>query len=273
MGQHYYFTGQFAQKAAVSVRTLQYYDKVGLLSPSLYTEAGYRLYTDEDLSSLQQILALKFLGFSLEEIKVCLQTEPQRFQETLAFQKAMMKEKRAQLDTIIQAIDEAEKLLQADQCDWESIVSVIQVMQMEQKNDWVNKYFTEEQQNKMEELSKKSYTQQDKQKLAEWGKGWSEEDQKIANQQWGAMYAELKRLVAEGKDPASPEAQALAEHYGDLIDQFTHGDPGIVAGLKKWWQNFNELPAEEKPMQPLSSKEEQEFLEKAFAIYKQGHTI
>ncbi len=70
MGQHYYFTGQFAQKAAVSVRTLQYYDKVGLLSPSLYTEAGYRLYTDEDLSSLQQILALKFLGFSLEEIKV-----------------------------------------------------------------------------------------------------------------------------------------------------------------------------------------------------------
>ena len=47
----------------------------------------------------------------------------------------------------------------------------------------------------------------------------------------------------------------------------------IKAGLKKWWQNFNELPAEEKPMQPLSSKEEQEFLEKAFAIYKQGHTI
>src|SRR6266566_7314823 len=94
LDQHFYQTSQFAQKASVSVRTLRYYDKVGLLSPSLYTEAGYRLYTDEDLLSLQQILALKFLGLSLEEIKVCLQTEPMRLQEALASQKAMMKEKR-----------------------------------------------------------------------------------------------------------------------------------------------------------------------------------
>ena len=70
MGQHYYHTGQFAQKASVSIRTLRYYDKVGLLSPSQYTEAGYRLYTDTDFLSIQQILALKFLGFSLEELKI-----------------------------------------------------------------------------------------------------------------------------------------------------------------------------------------------------------
>ncbi len=159
----------------MSVRTLRYYDKVGLLLPSLHTEAGYRLYSDEDLLSLQQILALKFLGFSLEEIKVCLQTEPVRLQEALASQKAMMKEKRSQLDAIIQAIDKAEKLLQTNQCDWEAIMSVIQVMQMEQNKDWVNKYFTPEQQKKMEELSRKSYTEQDAQKLAEWGKGWSED--------------------------------------------------------------------------------------------------
>src|SRR5690349_21847479 len=62
----HYTTSQFAQKAAVTARTLRFYDKVGLLSPSEYTEAGHRLYSDEDLWSLQQILALKFLGFSLE---------------------------------------------------------------------------------------------------------------------------------------------------------------------------------------------------------------
>jgi DNA-binding transcriptional MerR regulator len=233
----------------VSVRTLRYYDKVGLLLPSLHTEAGYRLYSDEDLLSLQQILALKFLGFSLEEIKVCLQTEPMQLQETLASQKAMMKEKRSQLDSVIQAIDEAEKLLQSNQCDWEAIMSVIQVIQMEQNKDWVNKYFTPEQQKKMEELSRKSYTEQDAQKLAEWGKGWSEEDQQSANRQWSAVSTELKRLVVEGKNPASPEAQALAKRYNKLISQFTHGDPSIEAGLKRWWQNFNELPAEEKPVQ------------------------
>src|SRR5437879_13272443 len=72
----HYTTSQFAQKAAVTARTLRFYDKVGLLSPSEYTEAGHRLYSDEDLWSLQQILALKFLGFSLDEIKVCLQNNP-----------------------------------------------------------------------------------------------------------------------------------------------------------------------------------------------------
>jgi TipAS antibiotic-recognition domain len=46
----------------------------------------------------------------------------------------------------------------------------------------------------------------------------------------------LKRLIAEGQDPASPEAQALAKQQQDLIQQFTRGDAGIAAGLKKWYE-------------------------------------
>ncbi|HEY5002165.1 MAG TPA: MerR family transcriptional regulator, partial [Ktedonobacteraceae bacterium] len=92
MDQRFYHSSQFAQKASVTVRTLRYYDKVGLLSPSLYTESGYRLYTNEDLLRLQNILALKFLGFSLEEIRALLQTGPKRLEEVLAQQKAMMEE-------------------------------------------------------------------------------------------------------------------------------------------------------------------------------------
>ena len=118
MDQQYYLTSQFAEKASVSIRTLRYYDKVGLLSPSQYTEAGYRLYTDADLLRLQQILALKFLGFSLEEIKRCLRIGPTILQASLSLQKAMMQEKRAQLDNIIQAIEETEQLLQANRCNW-----------------------------------------------------------------------------------------------------------------------------------------------------------
>ncbi len=270
MDQRFYHTGQFAHKASVSIRTLRYYDKEGLLSPSQYTESGYRLYTNEDLVNLQQILALKFLGFSLEEIKALLRTAPQRLQDVLAQQKAMMREKRAQLDSIIQAIDETQQLLQADQGNWESIVRVIQVIQMEQNKDWVNKYFTPKQRKQMEELSRKSYTEEDRQRLAEWGKGWSEEDQRIADQQWSAVYTGLKRLVVEGKDPAGPEAQALARQYSDLVAQFTHGDADIEAGLKKWWQHFDELPAQEKPMQAPYGKEEAEFLGQAVKIYRQG---
>ncbi len=272
MDRQHYTTSQFAQKAAVTARTLRFYDKVGLLSPSEHTEAGHRLYSDKDLWSLQQILALKFLGFSLEEIKVCLQTNPERLQEALATQKAMMREKRSRLDAVLRAIEKAEMLLRDNREDWESIIiNVIQVIQMEQNKEWVNKYLTEDQQQKMAEISRKSYSPEAVQKIAEWGINWTEEDQKQASQQWNAVYAELRRLVAEGKDPAGPEAQALAKQQSDLVRQFTRGDAEVEAGLKQWWKHHDELPVQEKPLSMYSySKEEAEFLQKALAHYKQG---
>src|SRR5438876_6182886 len=109
LDSRFYHTAQFAEIASVSVRTLRYYDKMGLLSPSHYTESGYRLYTNEDLLNLQNILALKFLVFSLEEIRTLLRTGPQRLEEVLEKQKAMMKEKRIHITTIIQAIEKKER--------------------------------------------------------------------------------------------------------------------------------------------------------------------
>ncbi len=264
----FYSTGQFAEKASVSIRTLRYYDQVGLLSPSRYTQAGFRLYTDEDLGSLQQILALKFLGFSLEEIKLLLQTGPIQLQEVLAQQKVMMQEKRAQLDSIIRAVEETEELLRTQQCTWESIAHVIQVIQMEQQKDWVKKYFTDEQIQSMENISRQSYSDEARQKLAARGP-WTEEDQRVASQQWGTVSSELKRLVAEGKDPASPEAQTVARLYSELIFQFTQGDPDIQSGLNNWWQNLNEMSEQQRPMQLPYNKEEAEFLGKALEVYKQ----
>ncbi len=61
--------GEVAKKIGVTVRTLQYYDKEGLLSPSAESEGGRSLYTDKDLVILHQIISLKSLGFSLDDIK------------------------------------------------------------------------------------------------------------------------------------------------------------------------------------------------------------
>ena len=61
--------GEAAKKMNVTVRTLQYYDKEGLLSPSAESEGGRRLYTNKDLVMLHQIISLKSLGFSLGDIK------------------------------------------------------------------------------------------------------------------------------------------------------------------------------------------------------------
>lgn len=64
----YYKTGEFARMANVSIRTIRYYDNQGLLKPTYINDKGYRFYTDKDFVKLQQILSLKYLGFSLDEI-------------------------------------------------------------------------------------------------------------------------------------------------------------------------------------------------------------
>jgi DNA-binding transcriptional MerR regulator len=274
LDQRFYHSSQFAQKASVTVRTLRYYDKVGLLSPSLYTESGYRLYTNEDLLSLQNILALKFLGFSLEEIRALLQTGPKRLEEVLAQQKAMMEEKRAQLDTIIEAIEETEQLLQTKRCNWESIARVIQAIQMGQQNEhWSAKYFTPEQQKTMEELSRKSYTEEARQKLnALHPNEWTEEDQKRVDEQYRFVKLELGRLVAQGADPASAEAQNVAQIKNELGFGFSQGDVDVEASVGTWWEEFRALPESQKPFDMsvyTYTEEEQEFLHKALEIYRE----
>ncbi len=267
--KHFYTTGQFAQKASVSVRTLRFYDKVGLLAPSCYTEAGHRLYTETDFFRLQQILALKFLGFSLEEIRHCLQVGPTRLAEALVLQRAMMREKREQLDAIIQAIDETGKLLQANEQDWEAIIHVIQVMQMQQHNDWRKKYFTDEQLSQMEEWSKRYYSEEQRQKLAEWGKDYSEADQLRATAQWDAVLSDLKQLVATGAEPTSPAAQDWIRRWQALITEFTHGDEDITQSLKNMYHDLRDTPPESAPYRFPFSKEEETFIQQALKVYQQ----
>src|SRR6516162_5302197 len=64
--------GEVAKRTGLSVRTLHYYDEIGLLQPSTHTESQHRLYGPIELERLQQIKSLRQLGFSLDEIRSCL---------------------------------------------------------------------------------------------------------------------------------------------------------------------------------------------------------
>src|SRR5947208_6629094 len=64
--------GELARRTGLTVRTLHHYDDIGLLKPSGHTEAGHRLYTAGDVARLQQVISLRHLGFSLEEVRACL---------------------------------------------------------------------------------------------------------------------------------------------------------------------------------------------------------
>src|SRR5437660_6165434 len=64
--------GELAKRTGLTVRSLHHYDEIGLLRPSLHTESGHRLYTAGDVARLQQVLSLRQLGFSLDEVRDCL---------------------------------------------------------------------------------------------------------------------------------------------------------------------------------------------------------
>ena len=98
---------EVADLVGISVRTLHYYDEIGLLTPEKTTESGYRLYTDDDLEELQQILFFKELGFPLKKIKEIINNPSFDRHKALVLQRKMLLEKRRQLDKMIATIDKA----------------------------------------------------------------------------------------------------------------------------------------------------------------------
>ena len=139
---------------------------------------------------------------------------------------------------------------------------------MEKKNEWVNKYFTPDQQETLNDLTDRSYSDEAKDVMAAWGE-WTEEDQRRVDAQYAHIADELKRLVAEGQDPAGAEAQAVAKLQTELLAQFTHGDSEVTAGLNTWWQNFSALPEGQKPPVLPWSEGEEAFLREALKIYSE----
>lgn len=102
----------FAADAGVSVRTLHVYDRLGLLKPATVSESGYRLYGEAELERLEQILALRFVGFTLEQIKELL-GESQPLDDALRMQHAVIARQKRRLDSALEAVAQAQRALRA----------------------------------------------------------------------------------------------------------------------------------------------------------------
>ncbi|MDT0160933.1 MerR family transcriptional regulator [Bacillus sp. AG4(2022)] len=94
-----------ADLAGISVRTLHHYDEIGLLVPDELSEAGYRLYSDDNLQTLQQILFFKELGFPLKKIKEIISSPSFDQQKAFELHREMLLEKRSRLDKMIASLD------------------------------------------------------------------------------------------------------------------------------------------------------------------------
>ena len=98
-----------AKLTGVTVRTLHYYDEIGLLKTSEVTEAGYRVYNDTDLEVLQQILFFRELDFPLEDIRNIMQNPAYEKERALRKQKELLLQKRSRLDSLISLVDKTLK--------------------------------------------------------------------------------------------------------------------------------------------------------------------
>lgn len=239
---------------------------MGLLTPSEHSLSGHRLYSDEDLITLQKILAMKLLGFSLAEIKAYLAAGPRELPTALTQQRAMLRERRDQLDRAIRTLDDVEEGFREGEWSWEALLQVIEVMQMNEDRSWVRKHLTEAQIQAMEEIGARVYSPEASAKLA--ARTWTEEDQNRATQAWADVFAEAERLADADADPAGPEGQAVIARQKALIQEFTQGDPEILAGLSRFYQEARELPAERRPYQ--ISPQGQEFVDQAWAAQVQS---
>lgn len=102
-----YSIGQFAKKTGLTVRALRFYSEKGLIEPCYISESGHRYYNDDNIETLQKIVTLKYLDYSLEEIDDILQNGEQQLIESLMFQKRQLEKKRNQIDRVITSLDQA----------------------------------------------------------------------------------------------------------------------------------------------------------------------
>ena len=141
-----YTIGVFAKKTGVTIRTLRFYDEKNLLRPSYISESGRRYYKDEDIATLQKILTLKFLGFSLEEIERFIRENDWNLHDSLRYQKQQLEQKRAQIDQSIQTLEHAILLAEKNETvDAHIFVTLIQNLRMESnQKDWLKTVYPEE---------------------------------------------------------------------------------------------------------------------------------
>lgn len=204
---------EVAKLTGITVRTLHYYDEIGLLKPSEITEANYRLYSREDLEILQQILFFRELDFPLSQIKEIMNNPNYDKEEALKKQKELLIQQRQRIEGLIKLI---EKRIEGDN----------------------NMSFKEFDMNEIEE-NKKKYAKEVKER---WGtsKAYEESEKKTSSynkEKWGDINQETSEIFKgfaelRNSDPGSEEVQELVRRWQKYItDNFYTCTNEILSGL------------------------------------------
>jgi DNA-binding transcriptional MerR regulator len=192
--------GELARRTGLTIRTLHHYDEIGLLKPSLHTESGHRLYTGREVARLQQVISLRQLGFSLEEIGACLVRRDFSPLEVVELHLARLREQiglQQRLCARLEAI--AAHFRAAGEVSAEEFLRTIEAMTM------MEKLYTPEQMKQFQEAAGQV----------------GPEEIKAVEEGWTALLSEVR--ANRDLDPASPQAQALGQRWEELLERTMRG--------------------------------------------------
>lgn len=195
-----YSVSKTAKLSGVSVRTLHYYDEIGLLCPSKVSDTGYRYYGEEELSKLQQIMFFKELDFSLQEIKDIINSSGYKKEEALTRQKELLILKKNRLEKVINLLEaslKGEKNMDFNEFDMSEIDEAKQKYTEEARQRWGETH-----------AYKQSYSKTSR---------YTKEDWERINKKYGQILEEFAAI--RGELPGNPEVRKLVKMWQDFITE------------------------------------------------------
>lgn len=247
--------GELAKAMNITVRTLQYYDKEGLLRPSMKSEGGRRLYTKKDMVQLHQILSLKYLGFSLDDIKNNLRSldKPEDVVEVLNSQEEALKSQIEGLKEALNAVQSLKKEVSLiGKVDFNKYADIIALLRQKNEGYWVVKFFDDETMSHIKER----FSEKPEVALS------------IFNR-WKKICDQVVRFKEQNGKPEGEKGQELAKEMWALVMEFTGGDLSMLPKLMEFNKTKDEWSEEMKKKQLIAD----EFMEKALEIYFQRSGI
>lgn len=206
--------GQLAKKVCLSVRTLHHYDDIGLLSPSVRSEAGHRLYNTADIARLHRIQALKQLGVSLQQITGLLQNDQQQLPDIIAQQIVNLDLEIEQATQLKNKLKALQRNLQAnnapDTASWLDTLALMNIYE---------KYLTSDE---IEAIN--SYAITAKQEL---------------EQDWPDMVKQLQHFVDQKIPSGNEEVRTFIIRWTEMLERLTGHNPNLL--LKVYSMSRNEI--------------------------------
>ena len=208
--------GDLAKQTGLSVRTLHYYDEIGLLQPRDVTSSGHRVYGADELARLQRIKSLRQLGFSLDEIRACLDAPEFSAHRVIELHIKRLREQIGEQERLVGLLETLDASFEAG-----TIASPDGLIRAIESMTSLEREFTAEEWTEIKER----------------GERLGRDHVRAVEREWPPLIARMRAAMLRGDDPASADVARLAIRWRELVREFTGGNAEIARKVRAGYLN------------------------------------